>query len=362
MKQGVFLGTVVLSILLLAACRTPKQPARPVLAFFGADSPLLQYMGRIDFSNPRLPRFWASGVTVKARFTGPDCYVILNDEMPGRTNHNYVAVIVDDARPVRLRLQTKTDTLHVASGLSAGEHTLTLCKNTESGIGYLEFVGLRCQNVVALPPKSNRRIEFIGNSITCGTGMDTAEIPCDSGQWYDQHNAYMAYGPRVARQLNAQYHLTSVSGIGLIHSCCQMTVTMPDVFDKINQRTNAVAWDFSRYTPDAVTIALGQNDGVRDSTEFCRAYVQFITTIRGHYPQAHIICLTSPMADARLTAALRAYLTGIVGYLNQQGDSKVHRFFFARAYNGGCGGHPNLAEHERIAAELTPYLKTTLGW
>ena len=51
-------------------------------------------------------------------------------------------------------------------------------------------------------PNSNAPlIEFIGNSITCGAAADVSEVPCGSGVDYDQHNAYYAYGPRVARML-----------------------------------------------------------------------------------------------------------------------------------------------------------------
>lgn len=339
-----------------------KQVQPSVLQLIEADHPDIQYTGRIDFTNPKRPKFWASGVYIKAKFRGTMCDVYINDEVPGGTNHNYLTIAVDNRAPIRLKTRYKTDTIRVVRGLPAGEHTVTICKDTESGIGYLEFVGLGCQQLVPLPAKPIRKIEFIGNSITCGTGMDVSEVPCGKGQWHDQHNAYMAYGPRIARQLNAQYQLTSVSGIGLIHSCCGLTITMPDVFDKVNQRANAVPWNFSRYTPDVVTICLGQNDGVQDSTTFCRAYVQFVQTIRGRYPNAQIICLTSPMADAKLTAALKTYLTGVVDYMHKQSDKQVQSFFFSRSYNSGCDKHPDLAEHELIASELAPYLKKVMNW
>src|SRR5690606_17269343 len=117
-------------------------------------------------------------------------------------------------------------------------------------------------------------IEFIGNSITCGMGNDASAIACNTREWYDQHNAYMAYGPLTARKLNARWQLTAESGIGLIHSCCNKKTTMPQVFDKINVADDTIAWDFSRYQPDVVTVCLGQNDGIQDSTAFCNAYVQ----------------------------------------------------------------------------------------
>ena len=138
-------------------------------------------------------------------------------------------------KPVRLQTKGRINEI-IVEGLSEDNHTITICKNTEAGIGYLEFAGINCKKLLELPVKPVRKIEFIGNSITCGTGMDLSEIPCGKGQWYDQHNAYMSYGPLTSRALYAQWVLSSVSGIGLIHSCCNMNITMPQVFDKINMR------------------------------------------------------------------------------------------------------------------------------
>jgi hypothetical protein len=90
--------------------------------------------------------------------------------------------------------------------------------------------------------------------------------------------------------------------------------------------------------------------------------VKFIEQVRGHYPKAQIVCLTSPMADSALTAFLKASLTSIVERLNKQGDSRVHAFFFSRRYHSGCFDHPDLAEHQLIANELARYLKSLLGW
>jgi lysophospholipase L1-like esterase len=53
------------------------------------------------------------------------------------------------------------------------------------------------------------------------------------------------------------------------------------------------AWDFSRYTPDAVIINLGTNDkshGV-SGNDFQNTYVSFIRTVRGKFPRASIFAL-----------------------------------------------------------------------
>src|ERR1019366_5796937 len=110
------------------------------------------------------------------------------------------------------------------------------------------------------------------------TGMDLSKVPCGKGQWYDEHNAYMSYGARTSRNLNAQWQLTALAGVGLIHSCCGMNVVMPQIFDKVFLRGDTIKWDFKKYQPDVVTICLGQNDGALDSPLFCSTYVKFIDT------------------------------------------------------------------------------------
>lgn len=334
-----------------------RQDAMPLIE---ADQKDIQYVGRIDFTNPKLPRFWSPGVYIKARFRGPACDVVLNDEVLYGTSHNYVEIAVDDQTPFRVQTTGKTNTIHVASGLSDGPHTLTVCKDTEAGMGYLELVGFRCAGLLPLSlPK--HKIEFVGDSITCGASSDLS-IPCGKGQWYDQHNAYLSYGPTTARMLNAQWQLTSVSGIGLMHSCCDMKNTMPDVFGKTNLNSGTETWDFSRYQPDAVTICLGQNDGEQDPAAFQANYTKFVQQVRVAYPKAKIICLTSPMGDAKLTAYLKDNLTQVVDKLHQQGDRNIGTFFFSRSWNSGCGGHPDIAQHQQIAAELTAYLHSEMRW
>lgn len=330
-------------------------------SFFNADNPNFQYVGRIDYSNPALPRFWQPGVYIVARFEGQICEFTVNDEIPYPAAHNYISYQVDNLPVKRLKLKEKVNIIQVEN-LPKGKHTLTICKSTESGIGYLEFVGIRCKKLLGPLPLPSRKIEFYGNSITCGTGSDISEIPCDKAEWYDQHNAFLSYGPNTARTLNAQWMLSSVSGIGLVHSCCNMGIVMPDVYDKMNMRSNLVSWDFSRYQPDVVTIALGQNDGIQDSTLFCSEYIRFLHAMRSKYPFSTFVCLTSPMADADLTAALKKYLTSVVGKLNAEGDKNVYYFFFSKSYNNGCGGHPDLAQHIEIARELSYYLRQLKNW
>ncbi|SFF01273.1 GDSL-like Lipase/Acylhydrolase family protein [Chitinophaga sp. CF118] len=327
--------------------------------FFKADHPYIQYTGRTDISQPDAPRFWQPGVYIRIKFKGRYCNIIIDDEVRYGKEHNYLAIQVDNLPVKRLQTTGAHNIINAADDLSNSEHILTICKNTEAAIGYLKFIGVQCSAILPLPAKPSRKIEFIGNSITCGTGSDQSVVPCEKGVWYDQHNAWMSYGPTTARALKAQWHLSSVSGIGLTRSCCDMNITMPQVFDKIDMRTAELNWDFKRYQPDVVTVCLGQNDGKQDSVIYCKAYLQFIDTLRKEYPKATIICLSSPMADADLTAVMQRYLKAIVTTAH---DKNVYRYFFSKRYHHGCGDHPDLEEHKQIAAELTAYIGKIKKW
>lgn len=326
------------------------------------DHPFIQYTGRIDFSNPQLPRFWQPGVYISFRFSGNTCEFLLNDEMLWGSNHNYIELIVD-GNAVRLQTKTRSDTLSVTKYLSAAdEHTIVICKNTEANIGYMEFAGIRCEQLLQPLPKPQRKIECIGNSITCGASSDASEVPCGQGKWQDQHNAWSSYGAVTARKLNAQFHLSSVSGIGLMHSCCELNITMPQVFDKVSMRDDSIQWDFASYQPDVVTVCLGQNDGIQDAKTFCRNYVLFIQRLRAYYPKATIVLLSSPMADESLREFMRKTIADVVKELKSKGEKEIHAYVFNNQYNKGCDSHPSIEEHAQIAEELTVFISTTMKW
>ncbi|RYF96687.1 MAG: acetyl xylan esterase, partial [Chitinophagaceae bacterium] len=283
--------------LLLLICLS-RAIAQDVIRIIEADHHYIQYYGRFDKTDPKKPRFWAPGAYITTRFSGSDCEIFINDQV-SEGSHNYIEVKVDNIDPVRIQLRARANRIQIAKDLPGGDHTVTITKNTEASVGFLEMVGFKCNSLLPPPPVPSRKIEFIGDEITAGSGSDHRYMPCDSAEWYDQSNAYSAYGAITARDLNAQFHITAVSGAGITKVSGDPGSNIPQVFDKINLDKNAIGWDFKRYQPDVVTIALGKNDLISDSLAYINAYLLFIKQLRSRYPVAQIVCISISGPDTK---------------------------------------------------------------
>jgi lysophospholipase L1-like esterase len=365
-----------------AATETRRADTTPRI--YAPDDPDLHYTGRIDFSDPARPKYSAPGIYIRARFRGTGAAVMLRDEFKWGTNRNYYDAVIDGKMAVKIAPEMTAERFEIVSGLENAEHTLTLVKRTEAGIGWGEFLGFEFAGGILPPPeRPARRIEFIGDSITCGTGIeaDNNSAECQADGWGQPYNnARLAYGPVLARSLNAECHVSAVSGIGLLrnYSFQHDPRPMPEVYDLLFfEQTQSPKWDAKRFVPDAVVLALGTNDfspgdSEREPTDadaFAAEYVKFIKRLRADYPQAEMFCISSPMlgdhwptpADTFATDQKNA-ITKTVEELNAGGDSKVHKYISLPVVGIGCGTHPNVEQQAMMASQLGAVLAPVLGW
>jgi lysophospholipase L1-like esterase len=362
---------------------TSNLPA-PELHSYDADDPKLQYMGRIDWTNPKAPRFASPAVQLKAKFVGTGATIKIGDENRYGNNKNYFEVLVDDRPAVKLTaLKSQTDYV-VAQDLPNGEHTLTIAKRTEASIGYSSFLGLEVVGeLLELPAPPERRIEIIGDSISCGSGGEAANgsPQCDEDGWgQPYHNGYLAFGPVMARSLDAQYHVTAVSGIGLVrnYSSKYDARPMPEVYGLLyTEEMTSKPWDTTKFVPDAVVIALGTNDfspgdSERDKMDvdaYTTAYIAFVDKLRALYPSAHLFGMSSPMlgdgwpeATDMSATNLKSAIAATVEHFNSAGDANVHQLLVTKQQGAGCGTHPSTAQQAETAAEVAAAVKSALGW
>lgn len=340
-----------------------QQPGDVFISF--KDKQLL-YEGRIDTVNDAAVLSW-SGTSVYFHFEGTEVKVVCSES----DTANYYNVIVDGDVTEKLHFEKNKQTYLLAGGLKPGQHTLQLFKRTEwdKGKTFLYgFAGKDLQMLPApLPPK--RKIEFYGNSISCGYAIE--DVTADRGVGYFENN-YDAYPALTARHFNAQYQCIAKSGIGITISW--FPLIMKEMYDRQDATDTNSHWDFSRYTPDVVVINLLQNDywltkktdhpeyhhrfGNRKPTpEFIiQEYKSFVQQIRDKYPAAIIICMLGNMDITSAGSPWPGYVTTAV---KQLGDEKIHTLFVPYKHTGG---HPKTEEQKKLADTLIRFIETHVQW
>jgi lysophospholipase L1-like esterase len=331
----------------------------------------LQPYGRFLVNKAQQLELISSAVHFGFSFEGKECQIFAS--LPSSNGHNYLQYELDGVYQKRIKIVGNTSAPVVLTAPSAGKHTVWIYKATEAHTGPILIQKVMGKNIRSIRPPAAPLIEFIGNSITCGAASDPSEVPCGTGDYHDQHNAYMAYGPRVARALKTNFILNSVSGIGVYRNWNSNGPTMPQVYEKIDfQETNSQRWNFAAYTPAIVSIALGTNDfsngdgkQVRlpfDSATFVNTYVQFVKQVKSTHPKAQIALLSSPMINGKSRTTLQNCLTAVKAKTDaaSPADKPVAVYFFEPMQARGCSGHPNVEDHAIIAKELEPFFKKLL--
>lgn len=353
-----------LLVVLLFGCNSAKMAEWP------ASNASIEHYGRTLHDEKGNIILIGSASYVETNFSGDTCIVLLRSLAP-ENKHNYVSIEVDGE--YKGRIKVLGDTVHaytIVAGSAKKDHLLRIFKATEAQNGQVLFTGIKATGIQAAEHPNRKKIEFIGNSITCGMGNDLSGLPCGSGEWYDQHNAYLAYGPIASRSLNIDFMLSSVSGIGIYRTWNMDHPDMPQVYESAYlSPDDKTSWDFKSYTPDIVSICLGTNDlsdgdgktprAAFDSTVFINKYTAFIGTIYKNYPSTKIALLNSPMLGEEKRALLYACLQRV----KQQsetlypGKSPIILFQFSPMIPTGCSYHPSKEDHEKMAKELTEFLR-----
>jgi lysophospholipase L1-like esterase len=127
-------------------------------------------------------------------------------------------------------------------------------------------------------------------------------------------------------------------------------------------------WDFSRYQPDVVCINLGTNDlstNNYDLNFLKQGYQKLLKMVRQHNPKAKIVFLTGSMLYNQEQQEAIQLLNEIAAEAQAAGDTEVYRFDMTHidgeAYYGN-DWHPNVYQDEKMANELTAYLRKLMNW
>ncbi len=331
----------------------------------------LHPFGRYAWNDKKDLELISSAVNFGFSFSGKECEVFTY--LTDATAHNYLQYELDGVYQKRIKIFGNERKPIVIGANSEGMHTVWIYKATEAQTGPIFIEKITGEEIKPLKRPEAPLIEFIGNSITCGAAADASETPCGTGVYHDQHNAYYAYGPRVARTLGVNFILSSVSGIGVYRNWNSNGPTMPQVYEKTDFEDHSKRfWDFTTYSPHVVSIALGTNDYSNgdgkherlpfDSAIFVNTYIKFVQLVKSKYPDATIALLSSPMVNGDRGITLQHCLTAVKKNIDAlyPEDKPVIVFFFQPMNGRGCGGHPSVEDHAILAEALVPFFKSLL--
>ena len=338
---------------------------KPPIEEIQATHPQIKYTGRIDSTNSGSVKFSWSGVSIETMFEGTSIGIYLKD---GNNDYN---VFIDEK--FHIILSTTSDSVYIlADSLADTLHYFLMTKRTEAALGIAEFGGFILDEGKSLFPtkyNSKRKIEFIGDSFVAGFGNEGLSPDCPFSR--ETENNYFAYGPILARRLNAEYNVEAISGIGVVRNYGDSNAVsarpFPSYFDLIHYYADSVKWDFQNWQPDAVIVRLGRNDFWSEPFPkrevFRSAYKKFIEAIRNAYPEADIFCLCGPVGKGLHCN----YINSVVGEFSLKNkDKKIHFVKLDIKLNKpedfGCQLHPNIKGHNKIADFLEPIIRREMGW
>jgi len=324
-----------------------------------------------------------SGTGCEFTFTGTSATVKLKPDSSfmNRNNQARVAIYVNGERVVDDMVDKMEKVYTVFESETVETCTVRVVKLSEAAYSTFGISAIEATCIGAIEPTeaSDKLIEFVGDSITCGYGVDDL----DSSHHFSTttEDATKTYAYKTAEKLGADYSLVSFSGYGIISGYSgdgtkQAEQLVPNFYDKMGNSYGTfvgdnipqeTAWDFTKSQPDVVVINLGTNDNsyvkndAAKKEEYTAAYVEFLKQVREKNPDATIFC-TLGIMGAELYPCIE---DAVEQYVKATADAKVHTMNFATqsmADGIAADWHPSEKTHEKAAQKLAEEIKGVMGW
>lgn len=342
----------------------------------------VKQLGRTYFSGDKL--YCAlSGTGAEFSFTGTRCSVTIEGDSTAadpaaESNRARVGIYVNGERVIDDMIDQPRKTYDVFESEVPQNAVISIVKLSESPMSTIAISGINAAGTTIQPtPDKKLFIEFIGDSITCGYGIDTP----DENHVFSTatEDVTKAYAYRTAQALDVDYSMVSFSGYGIISGYTGSGTkipeqTVPRFYTKLGYSFSAnkgftpseIEWDFSKRQPDLIVVNLGTNDDSytlsdpEKQQEYCAAYTEFLKTIRANNPDARILCTLGIMTDRLFKYVQLA----VENYTAETGDTNISTMKFdvqdpADGYTADW--HPSVKTHEKAFKKLTAEIKSILG-
>lgn len=328
------------------------------LATLGAEEPYanrpvpVHIGGRVIQEPDGSATFGWPGTYFEGRFRGTA--IRIRFETPAE----HMRLFIDGNEKILSKRLAQFDT--TITGLPEAEHVVRLEKLTESQSGGGRFLGFFTDGDPLPARPRTRRIEFIGDSYTVGYGNTSTTRTCPGTMVHDTTDTQQAFGPLLAKRLDADYRINAYSGFGIVRNYDGGTAdsSLPTIYprlkpDDANHLENpARAWQ-----PQLVVINLGTNDfstpvkaGERWKDEaalkaaYHARYVQFVRDLHRAKPQARFVLMGSDQFFPEVEK--------VAAELRKGPAVPVSTLQFTGLDLGGCDYHPSLQDNRLLADML----------
>ena len=333
-----------------------------------ADNPLIFTEGRIIKESNCL-KYCYPGTRFTLKFSGTSVSVLLKAEA------GYYVYSLDGGGYKKFSTYNCPSSngvvkISVGENLSNTEHTVSVMLVTEGLFCKPAFYGFELNDgakPLKYEIKKRVKIEFIGNSITCGYGNEAEGR--DSRFSDSTSNFAKSFAGKTIEMLNAVSMVVARSGIGIYKNFGDVKSgsawPMPKVYENALINDTLTAWDFSLWKPDVVVFGLGTNDLSEDNYDlekFAVAYIAFVKQIRSHYPKAKIVLLNSPMLHYQQSQDLMNTIANSKTAMQVLQDFNVYRFDFQELSDDpkdyGADWHPSAKKSAEMAKYLSYFIQT----
>ena len=318
--------------------------------------------------------FYAVGERVKITFLADS-----NWETGGGDKQARIAIYLNGIRVADEMIDEKEKTVTVTLGKKDRRNIVRVVKLSEAAHSTCGITQIEVYGEIEPTEEKEKLIEFIGDSITCGYGIDD-EVP-ENAFSTTTEDVTKTFAYKTAETLEADYSMVALSGHGVISGNTKNGVKSPDrimpaFYEKIGfckstylekYVSQDMVWDFTKRQPDLIVINLGTNDktyvkGDAEKTEeFILGYIDFLKQVRQQNPEATILC-TLGMMGADLNAAMEE---AVGRYQAETSDGKVFSMLFENQSSSdgrAAGWHPTERTNEKAAQRLVEEIQKIMGW
>lgn len=345
---------------------------------FYADKESVKHLGRAYFEDNTLwcahsgtgAEFQVKAKSVKITITGDSAV------SGGIDNRARIAIFCNGESVIDEMLGEPEKTFTVFESGGETDVEVKVIKLSESAMSFfgIKEIEAETSGVISPVPDKDTLIEFVGDSITCGYGVEDEDRNHHFST--ETENFMKTYAYKTAEALDADYSAAAFSGYGIISGYSTgdkvEAQTLPQYYDKVGFsygsangfKPQTADWDFeATRKPDIIVINLGTNDDSycqndeAKQAEFSAAYAEFLGKVRSLNPEAHIICSLGIMGDRLYPFVEEA----AAKHSSDTGDDNISclRFDVQQASDGyAADWHPTEVTHGKAADKLINEIKS----